>query len=104
MRASTRTLTSQARRPPIHRFAAVVRPGTRALHVHLLSALNTAGAGGHVLRTAVASCLEIFLTTKRAQAQGFEMAMPATLQASFRVASGACVAAVCKSARQGQRV
>lgn len=51
--------------------------------MHLISALNTAGAGAHVLRTAVASCLEFFITTKRAQAQGFEMALPAGYHAAM---------------------
>jgi len=63
-------------------------PGTRALHVQLLGALNIAGSGAQVLRTSVAACLEFFLTTRRAQAQGFEMALPAGYQAALQASAG----------------
>ncbi|KAF5834796.1 ABC1 family-domain-containing protein [Dunaliella salina] len=63
-------------------------PGTRALHVQLLGALNIAGSGAQVLRTSVAACLEFFLTTRRAQAQGFEMALPAGYQAALQASTG----------------
>lgn len=67
----------------------------RALHVQLLGALNIAGGGAHVLRTSVIGCLEFFLTTRRAQAQGFEMALPAGYQAALKASAGACVCRMC---------
>eukprot|EP00967_Tisochrysis_lutea_P118491 scaffold192529_cov23-Tisochrysis_lutea.AAC.2 len=74
------------------RLMYMVCAGTRALHVQLLGALNIAGSGAQVLRTSVAACLEFFLTTRRAQAQGFEMALPAGYQAALQASAGVCFA------------
>ena len=69
--------------------------GTRSLHVQLLGALNIAGGGAHVFRTSVIGCLEFFLTTRRAQAQGFEMALPPGYQAALKASTGGRVRVLC---------
>jgi hypothetical protein len=50
--------------------------GSRSFFLDVLSALNLAGAGGALLRTAVLATLEVMISTRIAQAQGFAMAVP----------------------------
>ena len=56
--------------------------------MHLLAALNIAGGGAQVLRTSVTACLEFFLTSRRAQAQGFELALPLGYQKALQASTG----------------
>jgi hypothetical protein len=50
--------------------------GSRTFFLDVLSALNVAGSGGALLRTAVLLTIEVMISTRTAQAQGFAMAVP----------------------------
>lgn len=50
--------------------------GSRQAYLDMLSALNLAGAGGHLLRTAALTVGELSCAAATAQAQGFDMYLP----------------------------
>jgi len=51
-------------------------PGSRAAYLDVLAALNLAGAGGHLLRTAALTVAELSRAGAVARAQGFDMYLP----------------------------